>query len=327
MSTILRSRRGRGVATSAEAARQRRARAAALRLMLAAYLGLIGSTLAGAPPAAAGEAETPSGAGAAACPSPNPPNTLTLVAGTPQTATLGTPFATGLQVALANTNGCPLTSAVAGVPVTFSAAGAGAGAGPGGLFVASESNAITVGSDASGTATAPALTANGVPGSYTVTAGSSYGTVLFSLTNATAAGSSSACASGLAALAGSPAKLTAGVGAIQSTATGARFPIRLAVTVTDAGKLPVRGAPVTFTAPAHGPSGRFATRTQNSKNNLHPRISHRRSVTITTDACGIAVAPAFTANRRPGGYIVTASVAHVRRAAFALVNDRPGQQP
>jgi hypothetical protein len=126
--------------------------------------------------------------------------------------------------------------------------------------------------------------------------------------------------------AGSPARIAAGVGAIQSTPAGTRFPIRLAVTVTDAEKGPVPGAPVTFTAPARGPSGRFTTRTQKSKRSL-PHVSHPRSVTIVTDACGIAVAPAFVANDEQGGYIVKASVENARPAAFALVNAGPGRRP
>ena len=127
-------------------------------------------------------------------------------------------------------------------------------------------------------------------------------------------------------LGGSPARVIAGVGAIQSTPVGARFPIRLAVTVTDAEEHPVAGAAVTFTAPARGPSGRFTTRTRKSKHSeLH--VSHPRSVTIVTDACGIAVAPAFVANDEQGGYIVRASVERVRPAAFALVNEAPGRQP
>jgi hypothetical protein len=124
-------------------------------------------------------------------------------------------------------------------------------------------------------------------------------------------------------LAGRPARVTAGVGAIQSTPMGAGFPIRLAVTVTDAQRSPVPGAPVTFTAPARGPSGRFTTRTPTKHS--RPRVSRHRSVTIVTDACGIAVAPAFVANDEQGGYIVKANVEHVRPAAFALVNTGAGQ--
>ena len=64
----------------------------------------------------------------------------------------------------------------------------------------------------------------------------------------------------LTGLAGRASKLTVGVGARQSTPTGTRFPIRLAVTVTDAEKDPLPGVPVTFVAPSRGPSGRFTVR-------------------------------------------------------------------
>jgi hypothetical protein len=126
--------------------------------------------------------------------------------------------------------------------------------------------------------------------------------------------------------AGAPIRVTAGVGGFQSAPAGTRFAIPLAVTVSDAERSPVPGARVTFTAPARGPSGRFTIRTRNAPG-ARSRVSHSRSVTVTTDACGVAVAPAFTANRRPGGYIVTAVVEHVRPAAFALVNAQPGLTP
>jgi hypothetical protein len=117
---------------------------------------------------------------------------------------------------------------------------------------------------------------------------------------------------------GEPAKVSAGVGAFQSTPVETGFPLRLAVTVTNGEQKPAPGVPVTFTAPVSGPSGWFATGGR----------GHRpRRVQVRTDACGIAVAPAFTANARQGGYIVTATVAHVRPAAFALVNAGPERQP
>jgi hypothetical protein len=113
--------------------------------------------------------------------------------------------------------------------------------------------------------------------------------------------------------AGRPTQLTAGVGATQSTRVGTHFPLRLAVTVTDAEEHPVAGALVTFAAPAHGPSGRFIT---------HPnRRRDVRRVAVRSDACGIALAPVFAANHRQGGYIVVASARHLR-AAFALVNEK-----
>jgi hypothetical protein len=435
-------------------ARPRRCgRSAALALLLAAPLGAC--AIAGAPAAASGETggsptatgTSPTGAGTSSCPPSNPPNQLTLVAGTPQTAILQSAFATGLQVALTNSNGCPVTSAAAGIPVTFSAPAAGAS----GLFSTSASNTVTVGSDASGGVAAPPFTANTVAGSYTVTAGSQYGTISFSLTN-TAAGiparivaiplksssasvnarypqplqvqaldangnpvagttvtftldsGSSPCgtatsadagatftggsaqasattdASGVASsplftanptagsftatatvsgkepsggsgkenpapsggdaatavsftlsnLAGKPAKLTTGVGSTQSTTAGAPFPIRLAVTVTDAQKNPVPGALITFSAPTRGASGRFTVRRSSiahSRGSRHRRshVSHTHAVKVRTNVCGIAVAPPFTADGTPGGYVVKAAIAHTRpAAAFALVNEVPG---
>jgi len=426
----------------------RRVRRVGLGLIVTASLGIFAGAHMGGPAAAAGETGgSPTGTGTSptgtsGCPSSNPPNQMTLVAGTPQTAILQTAFASGLQVALTNSNGCPVTSAAAGAPVTFSAPASGAS----GVFATSASNTVVVGADASGTVAAPTFTANTEPGSYTVTASSQYGTVSFSLTNtatgiparlvaiplksrsasvmsrypqplqvevldangnpvagttvtftlgsgassacgtttsssagasftgggaqatattdtsgvassplftanstagsftaaatvsssngggsgsATTAGSSSATpvSFSLANLAGKPVKLTTGVGSTQSTLAGSPFPVSLAVRVTDAEKNPVAGALVTFSAPRAGASGRFARRPSIG----HSRGFHRRrfrasssdTVQVKTNVCGIAVAPVFTANHLPGGYIVKATVEHARPAAFALVNEAP----
>jgi hypothetical protein len=424
-----------------------------LGLILIASLATAVGMLVGGPALASGETggsptetgTSPTGTGTSNCPSSNPPNQLALVAGTPQMTILQTAFATGLQVALTNSNGCPVTSSAAGVPVTFSAPSGGAS----GVFSASGSNTVTVGSDASGSVAAPAFTANDTQGSYTLTASSQYGLVSFSLTNAAAgiparitaipltsrsasvgtrypqplqvevldangnrvAGAtvtftlgsrgSSACgttssasasfsgggtqatattsASGVARsplltanstagsftataavsgkepsggsgkenaegsagddvtplsfalsnLAGKPTKLTTGVGSTQSTTAGTRFPIRLAVTVTDADKNLVPNAQVKFSAPTRGASGHFTGRSSighsHRSDRHHSHVSHPRTVKVKANACGIAVAPAFTANHLPGGYIVKASVTRSRPAAFALVNEVPGQ--
>ncbi len=417
-------------------------RRVALGLIMAASLGAAVGVLVGGPAFASGETggspTEPTGTGTSNCPSSNPPNQMTLVAGTPQTAILQSAFATGLQVALSNSDVCPVTSAAAGVPVTFSAPADGAS----GVFSTSGSNTVTVGADASGSVAAPAFTANDTQGSYTVTASSQYGSVAFSLTNTaagiparitaiplksrsasltarypqplqvrvldaggnpvagttvtltlgsatagtcgtstaasasfagggaeatattdasglatspaftanTAAGSFTATASvgggggsgsesaskagaptvtpvsfSLSNLAGKPTKIAPGVGSTQSTTAGTSFPIRLAVTVTDADKNPVPGALITFSAPTRGASGRFTARSRGSRR--HARVSHPDTVEVKTSACGIAVAPPFTANHRPGGYIVKASAKPARSAAFALVNEAPGQSP
>jgi hypothetical protein len=225
------------------------------------------------------------------CPTSNPPNELMLGGGTPQTAQLGTAFEDPLQVTLANSNGCPVTSVV-GTPITFTAPPSSAS----GSFATSGTNTVTVGADISGDASAPAFTANDVEGSYTVSATSAAGSISFSMTNSAG---------------GKPASITAGVAASEATRTGTRFAIRLAVTVTDALGNNVPGVRVTFTAPARGASGRFATRTR------------ARTVSVRTDGRGVAVAPPFIANTQPGGYIVIARIPHGPRTAFALVNETP----
>jgi len=238
---------------------------------------------------------TPAGADttgpSSSCPTSNPPNELMLGGGTLQTAQLNTAFESPLQVTLANSNGCPLTSVV-GTPVTFTAPSSGAG----GSFATSGTNTITVGADISGNASAPTFTANDLAGTYTVTATSAAGSVSFSMTNSAP---------------GEPATITAGVAASEATRAGTRFAIRLAVTVTDALGTDVPGVVVTFTAPARGASGRFTTH------------AHPRTVSVRTDARGIAVAPPFIANKHAGGYIVIAGIAHGPRTAFALVNEAP----
>jgi len=421
-----------------------------LGLILTASLGTAAGMLVGGPAFASGETggsptetgTSPTATGTSNCPSSNPPNQMTLVAGTPQTAILQSAFATGPQVALSNSDGCPVTSAAAGVPVTFSAPSSGAS----GVFSTSGSNTVTVGSDASGSVAAPTFTANDTQGSYTVTASSQYGSVSFSLTNTAAgvpaqltaiplkrrsarvtagfpeplqvrvldaggnpvagatvtftlgAGGSSPCdasasssagatftgagtqatattgATGVASspllsanstagsftataavsgkeptggsgkensgasgsgaatpvsfslsnLAGKPTKITPGVGSTQSTQAGSAFPIRLAVTVTDAQKNPVPGTLITFSAPLAGASGRFTLRSSGSRRR-RAHVSHAHAVKVKTNVCGIAVAPPFTANDTQGGYIVKATVKHARAAAFALVNEVPGQ--
>jgi hypothetical protein len=300
-------------------------RRVALGLIIAASLGAAVGMLVGGPAFASGEPggspTEPTGTGTSNCPSSNPPNQLTLVAGTPQTAILQSAFATGLQVALTNSDGCPVTSAAAGIPVTFSAPASGAS----GVFSTSGSDTAIVGADASGGVAAPALTANGTAGSYTVTASSQYGSVSFSLTNAAPAGVwCSALGKRISITAGEPAKLTAGVGSAQSAPVGARFPIRLAVTAADAEGNPVPGAPITFSAPPAGASGRFTVRARGSRRD-RGRVSHPDTVEVKTNACGIAVAPDFTADETQGGYIVKASVEHAKPAAFALVNETHGQ--
>jgi len=153
-----------------------------LALIAALIGGLGGSTVLalGGSAAAAGPTTT----AAPACPAYNPPNTMTLVAGTPQSAQLGTPYATDLQVSISNSNGCPVTTGLAGIPVTFAVPSSG----PGGTFASSGTNAVLVGTSDSGIASAPEFTANRLAGGFIAVATSDYGTVGFSLVNTASGG-------------------------------------------------------------------------------------------------------------------------------------------
>src|SRR5579862_9306081 len=195
------------------------------KLLLAAVVAVVvGIPSVGtlASPRAAADAPGQSGS----CPTSNPPNELILGGGTPQTAQLDTAFDSSLQVALANSNGCPVTSVV-GTPITFVAPSSGAS----GRFATSGSNTVTVGADVSGNGSAPTFTANDTAGSYTVTASSAYGSVSFSLTNSAA---------------GIPATITLLSPASQSAKVNANYAHPLSVRVLDAAGNPVSGATVTF---------------------------------------------------------------------------------
>jgi hypothetical protein len=183
--------------------------------------------------------------------------------------------------------------------------------------------------NAFGIATSPLFTANSTAGSFTATAAVSGKEPSGGKENSGASSSDAATpvSFSLSNLAGKPTKLAPGVGSTQSTTAGTPFPIRLAVTVTDAEKNPVPGAQITFSAPTSGASGRFTDRSSidHSRGSDHHRshLSYTHMVKVKTSACGIAVAPAFTANHLPGGYIVKATVKPARPAAFALVNEAP----
>jgi hypothetical protein len=78
----------------------------------------------------------------------------------------------------------------------------------------------------------------------------------------------------------------------QSATVGGPFAMPLTVTVTNASGNPVADISVIFAAPASGPGGSF---------------NGSLTATVATDANGVAVAPAFTANTLAGNYTVTAT--------------------
>jgi len=161
------------------------------------------------------------------------PASIAATAGTPQTATVNTAFATQLAATVKDAYGNP----VGGATVTFTAPASGAG----GTFAGGVNTATT---NAQGVATAPVFTANTVAGAYTVTAAVGAHTTSpgFTLTNQ----------------AGAPAAITATAGTPQTATVNTAFATDLAATVVDAFSNPVSGATVTFNAPASGASGTFA---------------------------------------------------------------------
>ena len=206
------------------------------------------------------------------------------------TATVDSRYRTPLQAHVLDASGQP----VEGASVTFSVQPSGSGAGA--TFVGGAAQATET-TDADGVATSPPLLAGKTAGTYSATA--------------TVAGGPRAATYTLENRAAAPATITAGAAGGESTPAGTRFPVRLAVTVVDTDGNPVAGAAVVFSAPAHGPSGRFALR----------KGTMSRTVRVPTNGKGIAVAPSFAAGATPGGYIVTAVVKGTsKRAAFALVN-------
>ena len=236
------------------------------------------------------------------CPTSNPPNELTLGGGTPQIAQLDTPFESPVQVTLANSNGCPVTSVV-GTPVTFTAPSSGAS----GRFATSGANTVTVGADASGSASAPTFTANDTAGSYTVTATSAYGSVSFSLTNSAA---------------GIPATITALSPATQSAKVDSQYTHPLSVRVLDASGSPVSGVTVSFTLGSAGGGG-GGTGVSSAAASF---ADGSAQATATTDSDGDATSPQFTANGTIGPFTATATVPNAAEPASFRLENLPGKR-
>lgn len=229
-------------------------------------------------------------AASTSCPDSNPPNELVLAGGSDQTTQLGHAFATGLSVALANTNGCAVTGQLAGVGVEFSAPAGGAS----GSFGSGGTNTAIVGTDASGHATAPVFTANGTAGTCGVSASSDYGRVVFTVTNS---------ANGVVA------SIAAYGGAGQSASVHGAYGQPLRARVLDAAGRAVQGASVDFVlgAGTYGAGASF--------------LGGGTQASATTDASGVATSPPLVANGTPGPFTATAATDGVPApAAYALSN-------
>jgi hypothetical protein len=204
-----------------------------------------------------------------------PPASITATAGTPQTATVNTAFATQLAATVKDTYGNP----VAGATVTFTAPASGAG----GTFAGGVNTAT---SNAQGVATAGVFTANTTAGAYTVTAAVGTHTTSpgFSLTN----------------LAGAPAAITATAGTPQSAMVNTAFVTNLAAAVTDSFSNPVSGATVTFNAPGSGASGTFAGGVNTAVTNAQGVATATVFMANTTAGSYTVTATAGTVTTNPG---------------------------
>jgi hypothetical protein len=106
------------------------------------------------------------------------------------------------------------------------------------------------------------------------------------------------------------AGITATGGSGQRAMVGAAFAAPLAATVVDGAGSPVPNTPVTFTAPATGATAAFS--------------GGSATVTVNTDAAGVATSPPVTAGKSAGAFqIVATSAAVSGSAAFALTDTDP----
>src|ERR1019366_1123510 len=127
---------------------------------------------------------------------------------------------------------------------------------------------------------------------------------------AAATGAATPASFSLTNTAGAAAAVSATSGSGQSAVISTAFTNPLVATVVDSGgnPVPVAGVSVTFTAPATGASGTFAS------NSTATEID-------TTNASGVATSSAFTANATVGGpYNVTATSTGLTSANFSLTN-------
>ncbi len=216
---------------------------------------------------------------------PGTASIITAVAGTPQSAQVGTAFAANLKAKVTDAFNNPVRN----VLVTFNLPSSG----PSGTFASGVNTATT---DSTGTATANQLTANLLAGAYNISAAASgIGTpAQFALTNTS----------------GSAATIAAASGTPQNTRVNTIFATNLSASVRDAQNNPVVGAVVTFTMPLTGASGRFP--------------GDSTSVSRTTDANGIATAPNLTANSIAGNFTATATVSGVPAPANFNLTNNPG---
>jgi hypothetical protein len=196
-----------------------------------------------------------------------------------RTTTVGTLFASPPTIEVLDALGNPVADAT----ISFTEAN-----GPNGAGGSFNGNATVT--NAQGLAVAPPLIANGVAGSFTITA--HYGTLLattLTLTN----------------LPGSPAALMAAGGDHQAATVATTFAMPPTALVLDALGNPVGGALVSFSV-ANGPGGASG--------------SFGGQTTVPTNDQGLAVAPPLAANSVAGRFTVSAHVGASLSTTFVLTN-------
>lgn len=215
------------------------------------------------------------------------PGRIVRLLGSGQRTMVGTIFPAPLRVRVEDGAGQP----VPGVQVRFSAP-------PGGASATLSAATVTTGADGTAEVTARA---NAVDGQYQITvtlpdfaAVPAIGLQLYNLPP--------------------PEQVTVSAGANQHIPVGSTTPVTLAVTLKDSAGDPIEGLHVTFSAPTGGPGGSFQT--------VGLGLSGASSVTVTSDAAGVATAPPFRANGIPGRYSITVTVeGSPAPVTIALTND------
>jgi trimeric autotransporter adhesin len=196
----------------------------------------------------------------------------------------GQPFASQPRVAVQDQYGNLVTSATN--PVTLALT---SGTGTPGAVLACATNPLAA---QGGVAAFTGCNVNLVGSGYTLTASSGQLTP--------------AVSGAFAITAAAPASIVIVSGSEQSATVNTAFGQPLVARVADAFGNVVSGASVTFTAPAAGASGTFP--------------GGGRTVTIVTDASGLATSPTFTANTVAGAYAVTAAATGTNSISFGLTN-------
>ncbi len=220
---------------------------------------------------------------------------VTLVSGSPQSATVGAVFGAPIVVRVTDASLNPIV----GATVTFGAPAAG-------------SASATLGSpmavtDASGLAQT-AATANTIAGSYAVSASIPAGaSVAAMLTN----------------VAGAPGSIAVSSGNGQIALVGAAFAAPLAARVVDGNGNPVNGATVTFLAPTSGASAALggATATTNASGVASVTATANATAgnyTVTASAVGVALKAAFALTNQAPITLSPASAAVAPRGSVTF---------